>query len=138
MARKWNQKRYEDWQENTHIPEDVMIMVNAVCEKIGIYVEESVVLYRDIWGKPYASAKGFQISHCTSSYETGPTVDMTPVFMKWLGGLGFEVCASYGDNGMDSGTNWHDTYWTKEVAYQPTTVYDEKFYDWDDDDDDED
>lgn len=129
MARKWNHKRYDEWQENTHIPEDVMIMVNAVCEKIGIYVEEEVVLYRNRWAEPYASAKGFRISHCTSSYETGPTVDMAPVFMKWLGGLGFEVCASYGDNGMDSATNWHDTYWTTDIAYKPTMIYDECFYD---------
>lgn len=138
MARRWNQKRYDEWIENTHIPEDVMTMVNAVCEKIGICVNEEVVLYRDRWNEPYASAKGFHISHCTSSYETGPTTDMAPVFIKWLGGLGFEVCASYGDNGMDSATNWHDTYWTKDIAYKPTIAYDEKFYDWDDDDDEDD
>lgn len=139
MAARWNQKKYDEWIENTHIPEDVMTMVVAVCEKIGICVEEDVVLYRNVWSnRPYASAKGFHISHCTSSYTNGPTIDMAPAFIKWLGGLGFEVCASYGDNGMDSATNWQDTYWTKEIAYTPTIAYDEKFYDWDDDDDDDD
>lgn len=138
MAARWNQQRYEEWIENTHIPEDVMTIVNAVCEKIGIYVEEDVVLYRNIYGEPYASAKGFHISHCTSSYATGPTTDMAPVLIKWLSGLGFEVCASYGDNGMDSATNWNDTYWTEDIAYKPTIVYDEVFYDWDGEEDDDD
>lgn len=134
MASRWNQERFDKWEKETHIPEDVMVIVNAVCEKIGICVTEKVVLCRNVWNEPYASAKGFHISHCTSSYATGPTEDMVPVFIKWLGGLGFEVCASYGDNGMDSATNWHDTYWTKEIAYTPTIVHDGVFYDCDDDD----
>lgn len=41
---------------------------------------------------------------------------------------------NYGDNGMDSATNWHDTYWSVEIAYTPSMVYDEKFYDWSDED----
>jgi hypothetical protein len=138
MAANWNHVKYSEWIGNTHIPEDVMSIVNAVCEKIGICVQEEVVFYRNRWGKPYASAKGFHISHCTSSYETGPTTDMVPVFIKWLGGLGFEVCASYGDNGMDSATNWHDTYWSTDIAYTPTIVSDEVFYDWDDEEDEDD
>ena len=63
---------------------------------------------------------------------------MTPVFMKWLGGLGFHVENSYGDNGLDSATNWHDTYWHKEVSYGKTLVYDEQFWDWDGEYDDDD
>lgn len=137
MARRWNQKRYEEWVENTHIPEDVMTIVNAVCEKIGMYVEEEVVDVRNIWDEPVGFAKGFRITHCTSSYADGPSIDMTPTFLTWLGGLGFETCASYGDNGMDSATNWHDTFWTKEVAYTETNVSKSRFYDWDDDDDDD-
>lgn len=38
---------------------------------------------------------------------------------------------------MDSATNWHDTYWSVEIAYTPSMVYDEKFYDWSDEDEDE-
>lgn len=130
MARaKWNEERFEKWENETHIPEDVMKMVEMVTDQLGVYVEETVVRYRNRFDEVYAYAKGFQISHCTSSYETGPTEDMTPVFMRWLGGLGFEVCDSYGDNGLDSATNWHDTYWTKEIAYVPSQVDSYEFYD---------
>lgn len=131
--RRWNSERFEKWENETHIPEDVMKMVNIVCEQIGIAVYEKTIEYRNRGGYIYAFAKGFEISHCTSSYETGPTEDMTPVFMKWLGGLGFHVENSYGDNGLDSATNWHDTWWTKEIAYDATMVYDERFWDWEDD-----
>ena len=59
---------------------------------------------------------------------------MTPVFMKWLKGLGFSVENSHGDNGLDSATNWHDTYWYDDISYRPSYVYDDQFWDWDDED----
>lgn len=130
MRQVWNQERYDKWEEEVHIPQDIMAIVDAVCEKIGIVVEETVVSYINRGGWRYAVAKGFEITHCTSSLADGPSEDMAPAFIKWLGGLGFEVCRSYGDNGLDSATNWHDTFWTKEIAYKPTMVGDEKFYDW--------
>ena len=129
MREVWNQERFNEWEETEHIPEDVMTIVNAVCEKIGMCVEETVVSYINRGGWRYAVAKGFEITHCTSSLADGPSVDMTPVFMKWLKGLGFEVCRSYGDNGMDSASNWHDTFWTNEVAYVPSRMFNDAFYD---------
>lgn len=130
MARStWNSDRFAKWQEETHIPEDVMKMVEMIAEKIGISVEETTVDYKNVWGDNIGVAKGFQLSHCTSSYEDGPSEDMTPVFMKWIKGLGFEVCGSYGDNGWDSKTNWHDTCWFTEIAYTETIKMHEYFYD---------
>lgn len=131
--RKWNSERFAKWEEETHIPEDVMKMVNIVCDQIGIYVEETTIEHRSVFGILYGFSKGFTISHCTSSYETGPTEDMTPVFMRWLRGLGFKVENSRGDNGLDSATNWHDTYWYNDISYAPSLVYDDQFWDLDDD-----
>lgn len=129
MARKWNSDRFAKWQEETHIPADVMKMVEMIAEKIGISVEETTVDYKDVWGGNIGVAKGFQLSYCTSSLEDGPSKDMTPVFMKWIRGLGFEVCGSYGDNGLDSETNWQDTYWYNEIAYTDTLRMLDYFYD---------
>ena len=50
---------------------------------------------------------------------------------------GFKVVNSYGDNGMDSATNWHDTYWTKEIAYMGTQKYEGDFWDYPDDSEDD-
>ena len=111
MARRWNDARFNAWQEGTHIPEDVMKMVEMIAEKIGLSVYETTVDYRNVWDDIIGVAKGFRLSYCTSSLEDGPSEDMAPVFMKWIKGLGFEVCGSYGDNGLDSATNGHDTYW---------------------------
>jgi hypothetical protein len=138
MARRWNDARFNAWVEGTHIPEDVMKMVEMIAEKIGISVYETTVDYKNVWGENIGVAKGFQLSHCTSSLADGPSEDMTPVFMKWIKGLGFEVCGSYGDNGLDSATNWHDTYWYTEIAYSGTMVMLGDFYDYYDRYDDED
>lgn len=133
MARgKWNSERFEKWENETHIPEDVMKMVEIVSEQIGICVEETTIEHRDRGGYIYGFSKGFVLSHCTSSIEDGPSEDMTPVFMRWLGGLGFEVANSYGDNGLDSATNWHDTWWHNEIYYCNTFVEDGDFWDWQD------
>ena len=128
MKRRWNDEAFSKWEEETHIPEDVMKMVEIVCEQIGIEVYETTIEYRNRGGHVYAFAKGFELVHCTSSYEDGPSEDRTPVFMKWLGGLGFHVENSYGDNGLDSATNWHDTFWHNEIVYDATMVSDDKFW----------
>ena len=132
----WNSERFAKWEEETHIPEDVMKMVNIVCEQLGIYVEETTIEHRNRGGYLYGFSKGFVLSHCTSSLEDGPSEDMTPVFMRWLKGLGFRVENSYGDNGLDSATNWHDTWWHNEISYEPTLVDSDTFYDWYDTEDD--
>ena len=133
MARgKWNSERFEKWENETHIPEDVMKMVEIVSKQIGVCVEETTIEHRNRGGYIYGFSKGFVLSHCTSSIEDGPSEDMTPVFMRWLGGLGFEVANSYGDNGLDSATNWHDTWWHNEIYYCNTFVEDGDFWDWKD------
>lgn len=133
MARgKWNSERFEKWENETHIPEDVMKMVEIVSGQFGVCVEETTIEHRDRGGYIYGFSKGFVLSHCTSSIEDGPSEDMTPVFMRWLGGLGFEVANSYGDNGLDSATNWHDTWWHNEIYYCNTFVEDGDFWDWQD------
>lgn len=137
MKRRWNDEAFRKWEEETHIPEDVMKMVEIVCKQIGIEVYEKTIEYHNRGGHIYAFAKGFELAHCTSSYEDGPSEDMTPVFMKWLGGLGFHVENSYGDNGMDSATNWHDTFWFNEIAYDATMVYDDEFWYYEDDEEEE-
>ena len=129
MARKWNSAKYDAWERETHIPEDVMKMVEMIADKIGISVYEITVDYHDVWDEPIGVAKGFRLSYCTSSLEDGPSEDMTPVFMKWIKGLGFEVCGSYGDNGLHSDTKGYDTYWYTEIAYTETIKMLEYFYD---------
>lgn len=134
---KSNYEKFYVWEESTTIPEAVMKVVKAVCNELGIGLDESdieTITYRNRGGHPYAYAKGFTLTHYTSSLETGPTEDYSGVFIKWLGGLGFEIVNSYGDNGMDSATNWHDTCWSVEIAYSPSVVYDEKFYEYNDED----
>lgn len=135
---KFNYEKFEEWERTTHIPEDVMEIVEIVSQQIDVPIVEETLTYQNRGGRIYAYAKGFRIVHCTSSLIDGPGVDKTPTFMRWLGGLGFEVSDSYGDNGMDSATNYRDTYWTKEVAYLPSKVDRDKFLEWCDDDEDED
>lgn len=130
MARRtWNSERFEKWENETHIPEDVQKMVDIVCEQLGIDVEETTIEHQSVFGVLYGFSKGYVLSHCTSSLADGPSEDMAPVFIKWLEGLGFHVENSYGDNGLDSATNWHDTYWFKEISYGPSLIYEDTFWD---------
>lgn len=137
---RFDYDKFDQWVEETKIPESVMKMVKAVSNELGLYLDEDCVevLYlQNIYGENYACAKGFRLTHCTSSLIDGPSPDYSKDFMKWLQGVGFVYWDSYGDNGMDSATNWHDTYWTTELAYAPTKTYFEAFYDWSDEDEDE-
>lgn len=121
----FNHKRFNEWEKENRIPTKIMDMVNWIAEKIGEPVYEENIPIRNRMGETCGYARGFIITHCTSSYEDGSSVDYAPEFLKWLGGLGFELGDSYGDNGMDSATNWHDTYWHKEIIYKPSIIYDD-------------
>ena len=134
----FDNKRFNEWEEKSHIPSETMGMVNGIAEKIGYPVEEETICIRNRFNEPIGFCKGFIVSHCTSSYEDGPSTDYAPTFIKWLCGLGFELGDSYGDNGMDSATNWHDTYWHKEIIYKPSVIYDNfRVYEDDDEENDE-
>lgn len=132
---KFDSKKFAKWENETHIPREIMDIVNAVADKIGCgEVEERTITIYNRGGQVVGWAKGFSLTHCTSSYETGPTPDYSFAMAKWLKGLGFTIENSYGDNGMDSATNWHDTFWTHDFTYKPTEVWEESFIIWEDKD----
>lgn len=133
----FNHERFEKWEKENSIPQKTMDMVNWIAEKIGYPVYEETLTIKNRFGVAIGCARGFIVTHCTSSYADGPSEDYTPEFIKWLGGLGFELGDSYGDNGMDSTTNWHDTFWHKEIIYKPSITY-EDFVEFDDEEDEED
>ena len=113
-------------------------MVKHICDKVGCDIgDEKVLTLRSVYGYEYGYCKGFTLTHCTSSYAEGPSDDYSEELIEWLKGLGFAIVGSYGDNGMDSATNWHDTFWTYEFGYLPSEVSKDKFRIYDDDDDDE-
>lgn len=119
--------KFNEWKSTEHIPTAVKNMVNFIGEKIGygqVFYEneETVISMYNRGGYAYGYAKGFSISHCTSSYADGPGVDYSSAFVKWIKGLGFRIENSYGDNGMDSATNWHDTYWHYDFVYEKSEI----------------
>lgn len=123
------------WEDETHIPESTMNMVNFICEKIGLDpVEEQMIDLRNRGGYTYGWAKGFTISYCTSSIEEGPSIDYSKDLLAFIKGLGFKIQNSYGDNGLDCETNWHDTYWFYDFIYKPSEVSDDLFIEWEDSD----
>lgn len=133
MGARFNQEEFNKWEKETHIPQDVMNMLSFICEKIGVdEIEEETIAIRNIVGGVVGYAKGFTISYCTSSLEDGSSIDYSGVLIKFIKGLDFQIENSYGDNGMDSSTNWHDTYWYYDFIYKPSEVYSVKFEDWDD------
>ena len=129
----FNQEKFDKWENETTIPKKIMDMVNFICEKVGVCMVETTVVMRNRGGYPYAYGKGLEYSYCTSSYECGPEEDYSKEMSKWLCGLGFKIENSYGDNGMDSSTNWHDTFWNYEFLYEPSMVYAEEFEEYSDD-----
>lgn len=132
MGAKFNQERFSKWDGETHIPQEVMNMLSFICQKIGIEeIEEETITIRNRGGWTIGYAKGFTMSYCTSSLEEGPSIDYSGVLLKFIKGLGFQIENSYGDNGLDSATNWHDTYWNYDFIYKPSEVYEEYFLDWD-------
>jgi hypothetical protein len=127
----FNQKRFDKWDEETHIPESIMNMVEWIAEKIGCEPPcEQIVELINRGGWPYAYGKGFTISYCTSSIEDGPGIDYSEDLLKWIKGLGFTISRSYGNNGMDPAESCgRDTYWHHDFLYKPSLIYDEMFYD---------
>lgn len=122
----FDEEKFKEWENNTHIPEKIMNMVRHISEKIGYSIDqEETVVVRNVYGVKIGYGKGFQISHCTSSYADGPSEDYSKEFAQWLEGLGFRIVGSYGDNGMDSATNWHDTFWYHDFVYEPTITYED-------------
>lgn len=133
---KFNDEKFRQWENETHIPDDIMTMVNYIAEKIGHEggIEEQPITIYNRGGLVIGYAKGFSVTHCTSSYADGPTPDLSGAFSKWLKGLDFRLENSFGDNGMDSATNWHDTFWTNQFIYKPSETSEERFIIWEEDD----
>ena len=132
-----DREKFEKWENENQIPKQVKQIVNAVLKELGYgevfcdyegESDEETIGLRNRGNWAYAYGKGFSMSYCTSSYSDGPDVDCKYI-IKFIEGLGFYIANSFGDNGMDSTTNWHDTYWTYEFMYKPSQVYAEEFYD---------
>lgn len=141
MAR-FNSEAFTKWENETHIPQEVKRIVNVVMAEFnltpafgtdenGNFTEETITIYNR-GGYACGYGKGFTLSYCTSSYENGPDADPKYV-IDFIKGLGFEIENSRGDNGMDSTTNWHDTFWTYDFLYEPSTTWDD-FNEYDDSD----
>lgn len=134
--RKFNQERFDKWEMENRVPQTIVDMANAIAEKLGCGSLEFGVLHiRNRYGEVVGYGQGIELTHCTFSYADGPSYDYSEELSKWLRGLDFYISASYGDNGMDSATNWHDTYWTHELIYKPSETSDEGFWDYKDEDD---
>lgn len=132
---RFDYEKFQEWEENTHIPNNILTMANAIAKEVGCgeIIEETIDIYNR-GGQVIGWAKGFRLVHCTSSYAEGPSADYSKEMAMWLKGLGFVLENSCGDNGMDSSTNWHDTFWVNELIYKPTEVFEEQFIIWEDDD----
>lgn len=143
---KFDYERFNEWESKKHIPEQVRRIVNAVLVSEGYHRpfpdpdeleadetgEETITIYNR-GGYAIAYGKGFSLSYCTSSLIDGPEADCR-YLIDFIKGMGFVIENSHGDNGMDSTTNWHDTYWTYEFLYEPSKVYDEEFVIWEESD----
>ena len=134
----FNDEEYYKWANTDQIPKSVKDMVQYIAEKVGCSIEdeEEVIELRNRGGHTYAFGKGFTISYCTSSLADGPGVDYSDTLIKWLKGIGFSIENSYGDNGMDSATNYRDTYWNYDFVYKPSIKSIAEFEDWDGNEDD--
>ena len=143
---KFNYDAFNKWKEENHIPDQVKRIVNAVLasegyqepfppidEECGDTTNEYTITIYNRGGHPCARGKGFSLSYCTSSYIDGPEPDCK-YLIKFIKGLGFTIENSYGDNGMDSSSNWHDTFWNYDFLYEPSVVDEEEFTIWEDSD----
>lgn len=119
----FNQEKFMKWEEETCIPEKTKKMIMAVANSLGIYLEEVTITLQNRGGFPYAFGKGLRYTFCTSSMENGPEEDWHEELERLLRNFGFRVADSYGDNGLDSSTNWHDTFWNYEYIYCASEVY---------------
>ena len=129
---------FEQWRNTNQIPDQVKTIVNAVLKECGYheafnfdFIEEGesneeLITLVNRGGYAYGYGKGFSIEYCTSSYANGPDPDPKYI-IDFIKGMGFTIENSYGDNGMDSSTNYHDTFWTYEFLYKPSVKYSEWF-----------
>lgn len=132
---KFDYEKFHEWEENVHIPEKIMTMANAIANQVGCgAIEEETIDIYNRGGQVIGWAKGFSLVHCTSSYSEGPSTDYSKEMAMWLKGLGFVIENSFGDNGMDSSSNWQDTYWTDQFIYKATETFEEQFIIWEDGD----
>lgn len=130
--------KFEEWRNTDQIPLQVKQIVNAVLKECGYpeafdteFIEEgesneTVIPLINRGGYTYGYGKGFQLSYCTSSYANGPDPDPKYI-IDFIKGLNFTIENSYGDNGMDSATNYQDTYWYYDFLYTPSVKYVEYF-----------
>ena len=143
---KFDYEAFNDWESHNHIPEQVKRIVNAVLKSEGyeepfgeidrddgITTNEETISIRNRGGHTIGYGKGFSMSYCTSAYANGSEPDCK-YLINFIKGLGFVIENSHGDNGMDSSTNWHDTWWSYDFMYKPSEVFEEKFIIWEDKD----
>lgn len=129
-------ERFDKWVDDEQIPQTVKRIVDSVMCELG-FVEpfyngnEEVIELSNRGGWTYAYGKGFCLSYRTSSMLDGPDADPKYI-IKFIKGLGFCIENSYGDNGLDAATNWHDTYWHYDFLYKPSVVMREEFEDYSD------
>lgn len=132
------QQTFEQWRDTNQIPDQVKRIVNAVLKECGYHEafdfeyqeegesNEEVITLRNRGGYAYGYGKGFSMSYRTSSMEDGPDTDPEYI-IDFIKGIGFTIENSYGDNGMDSSTNYRDTWWNYEFLYKPSVKYTECF-----------
>lgn len=102
-------------------PDKVANALQNIEKVFGVmFNEEEEIILRNRGGWAYANGKGISYSYCTSSMLDGPSYDYSDEFSFMLKALGFRLENSFGDNGLDSATNWQDTYWTYEWIYKPS------------------
>ena len=136
---RFDYEAFGEWEKENHIPEQVKRIVNAVLKSegyeepfgeidtdLGDTTNEETITIRNRGGYVIGYGKGFSMSYCTSSLEYGSDVDCK-YLINFIKGLGFVIENSRGDNGMDSSTNCHDTWWFYDFIYKPSKVYAERF-----------
>lgn len=126
-----DEQKYAAFVESQVIPQTIKRIVRAVAVECGMLDpfpddSEDTIPLRNRGGWTYAYGKGFVLSYCTSSLENGPDADPRYI-IDFIKGLGFTIENSYGDNGMDGSTNWHDTYWNYDFLYKPSVKQIEEF-----------
>ena len=143
---KFDYKAFDKWEKENHIPEQVKRIVNAVLKSEGygepfgeidrdngITTNEETIYICNRIGNIVGYGKGFSMSYCTSSLADGSEPDCK-YLINFIKGLGFVIENSHGDNGMDSSTNYHDTFWSYDFMYKPSEVFEEEFIIWEDKD----
>lgn len=114
------QKEVEEYK----MPSKYIALLQRISDVFGVYIETPhpiMIVNRGGYGIGYGL--GFTLQHRTSSIADGPDYDYKNEIMSILKSCGFAVERSYGDNGLDYSTNWHDTYWNYDIVYQPSIKY---------------